>query len=150
MITRSDYIVELGPGSGARGGKIVSSAPTEEFMKSAQTLTSDDLPGRQVIHVPRGRRSGSGRSIAVKGASGNNLKDIDLTIPLKTMTCVTGVSGSGKSTLVVDTLYNILAAPFGEKCESALPFRSIKGLGDISGAKLIDQGPIGRAPRANP
>lgn len=150
MITRSDHIVELGPGSGARGGRIVYSGPTQEFMKSAQTLTADYLSGRQVIHVPRWRRSGSGRTIAVKGASGNNLKEVDLTIPLKTMTCVTGVSGSGKSTLVVDTLYNILAAHFGEKCEPSLPFRSIRGLGDISGVKLIDQGPIGRTPRSNP
>jgi len=150
MITRSDHIVELGPGSGARGGRIVYSGPTDEFMKSARTLTSDYLTGRQVIHVPRWRRSGSGRVVSVKGASGNNLKEVDLTIPLKTMTCVTGVSGSGKSTLIVDTLYNILAAHFGEKCESALPFKSIKGLGDISGVKLIDQGPIGRTPRSNP
>jgi excinuclease ABC subunit A len=150
MITRSDYIVELGPGSGARGGRVVYSGPTDEFMKSAQTLTSDYLCGRQVIHVPRWRRGGSGRFVAIKGASGNNLKDVDLNIPLKTMTCVTGVSGSGKSTLVVDTLYNILAANFGEKCESALPCRSVKGLGDISGVKLIDQGPIGRTPRSNP
>ncbi|MBI2400403.1 MAG: excinuclease ABC subunit UvrA [Deltaproteobacteria bacterium] len=150
MITRSDHIVELGPGSGARGGRIVYSGPTDEFMKSARTLTSDYLCGRQVIHVPRWRRSGSGRSVAVKGASGNNLKEVDLNIPLKTMTCVTGVSGSGKSTLIVDTLYNILAAHFGEKCEPALPFKSIRGLGDISGVKLIDQGPIGRTPRSNP
>ncbi|CAG1066885.1 UvrABC system protein A [uncultured bacterium] len=150
MITRSDHIVELGPGSGAMGGRVVYSGPTGEFLKSAQTLTADYLAGRQVIHVPRWRRSGSGRSIIVKGASGNNLKGVDFSIPLKTMTCVTGVSGSGKSTLVVDTLYNILAAHFGEKCDPALPYASIRGLGDISGVKLIDQGPIGRTPRSNP
>jgi excinuclease ABC subunit A len=150
MITRSDHIVELGPGSGAMGGRVVYSGPTEEFLKSAQTLTADYLAGRQVIHVPRWRRSGSGRSIIVKGASGNNLKGVDFSIPLKTMTCVTGVSGSGKSTLVVDTLYNILAAHFGEKCDLAMPYASIRGLGDISGVKLIDQGPIGRTPRSNP
>jgi excinuclease ABC subunit A len=150
MITRSDHIVELGPGSGAMGGRVVYSGPTVEFLKSAQTLTADYLTGRKVIHVPRWRRSGSGRSIAVKGASGNNLKGVDFSIPLKTMTCVTGVSGSGKSTLVVDTLYNVLAAHFGEKCDPALPYASIKGLGDISGVKLIDQGPIGRTPRSNP
>ncbi|MCC6503555.1 MAG: excinuclease ABC subunit UvrA [Deltaproteobacteria bacterium] len=150
MIARSDYIVEMGPGSGGRGGKVVWSGPTDEFMKSARTLTADYLTGRQEIHVPRWRRGGSGRHITIKGASGNNLKDVDLKVPLKTMTCVTGVSGSGKSTLIVDTLYNILAAHFGEKCESALPFNSIKGLGDISGIKLIDQGPIGRTPRSNP
>jgi len=150
MITRSDHIVELGPGSGASGGRVVWSGPTDEFIGSAQTLTSDYLTGRQVIHVPRWRRSGSGRSLAIKGATGNNLKGVDLSIPLKTMTCVTGVSGSGKSTLVVDTLYNVLAAHFGEKCDPALPYEAVRGLSEITGVKLIDQGPIGRTPRSNP
>ncbi len=150
MITRSDHIVELGPGSGASGGRVVWSGPTGEFTRSAQTLTADYLTGRQVIHVPRWRRSGSGRSLVIKGATGNNLKGVDLSIPLKTMTCVTGVSGSGKSTLVVDTLYNVLAAHFGEKCDPALPYAAVRGLSEITGVKLIDQGPIGRTPRSNP
>lgn len=150
MITRSDHIIELGPGAGKKGGKVVWSGPAGEFVGKARTLTADYLAGRQVVHVPRWRRKGSGRSVAVKGASGNNLKAADLEVPLKTMVCVTGVSGSGKSTLVVDTLYNALAAHFGEKAEPALPYRSIHGLDNISGVKLIDQGPIGRTPRSNP
>ncbi|HEY4708301.1 MAG TPA: excinuclease ABC subunit UvrA [Thermodesulfobacteriota bacterium] len=150
MITGSDHIIELGPGSGEKGGRVVWSGPTREFLKSASTLTADYLAGRQVIHVPRWRRKGSGRAISLKGASGNNLKNIDLAVPLKTLTCVTGVSGSGKSTLVVDTLYNALAVNFGEKFEPALPYSSLSGLGDISGVKLIDQSPIGRTPRSNP
>lgn len=150
MITRSDFIIELGPGSGGRGGKVVWSGPTDKFLKEARTLTADYLTGREIIHVPRWRRGGSKRSVVIKGASGNNLKDVDLEVPLKTMTCVTGVSGSGKSTLVVDTLYNTLAAHFGEKFEPSLPIRSVHGLDNISGVKLIDQGPIGRSPRSNP
>jgi len=150
MIEKSDHIVEMGPGSGSAGGHVVWSGPTEEFIRNGTTLTANYLTGRLEIHVPRWRRGGSGRRLTVKGASGNNLREVDLSIPLKTMVCVTGVSGSGKSTLVVDTLYNLLAAHFGEKCERALPCSSFGGLGDISGVKLIDQGPIGRSPRSNP
>ncbi|MBI5492791.1 MAG: excinuclease ABC subunit UvrA [Deltaproteobacteria bacterium] len=150
MIKGSDYIIELGPGSGERGGRLVYSGQKDAFLAEARTLTSDYLTGRQVIHTPRWRRKGSGKSLTLKSATGNNLKGIDLKVPLKTLVCVTGVSGSGKSTLVVDTLYNTLAAHFGVKFEKALPFKSIEGLQYISGVKLIDQGPIGRTPRSNP
>ncbi|MBI4949155.1 MAG: excinuclease ABC subunit UvrA [Deltaproteobacteria bacterium] len=151
MILASDNIVELGPGAGERGGRLVFSGSKDEFIKTARTLTSNYLTGRAVIHVPRWRRNGSGRFITLKGASGNNLKSIDLSIPLKTMTCVTGVSGSGKSSLVVDTFYNASAQRFGEsRVDKPLPYRSLEGLGYISGLKLIDQSPIGRTPRSNP
>ncbi|MBI5454228.1 MAG: excinuclease ABC subunit UvrA [Deltaproteobacteria bacterium] len=151
MILASDNIVELGPGAGERGGRLVFSGPKDEFLKTARTLTSNYLTGREVIHVPRWRRNGSGRFITLKGASGNNLKSIDLKIPLKTMTCVTGVSGSGKSSLVVDTFYNASAPHFGEsRVDKPLPYRSLEGLGYISGLRLIDQSPIGRTPRSNP
>ncbi len=150
VIMKSDYIVELGPGAGERGGRLVYSGPFEDFISGARTLTSDYLSGRLFIHVPRWRRKGSGKALSLTGASGNNLRDIDIKIPLKTMTCVTGVSGSGKSTLVVDTLYNIAAAHFGARHEKPLPCKTIEGLEQISGVKLIDQGPIGRTPRSNP
>ncbi|MFQ5466250.1 MAG: excinuclease ABC subunit UvrA, partial [Thermodesulfobacteriota bacterium] len=150
VIGASDHIVELGPGSGRRGGRLVWSGATEEFVRSARTLTADYLTGREVIHVPRWRRKGNGRFITISGAAGNNLRDVDVSIPLQTMTCVTGVSGSGKSTLVVDTLYNVAAARFGEKHEKALPCRSVEGLDNLLGVKLVDQGPIGRTPRSNP
>lgn len=150
VIKSADFIVELGPGAGERGGRLVYSGATDDFLKNARTLTSDYLSGRLFIHVPRWRRNGSGKFITLRGASGNNLKNVDLKIPLKTMTCVTGVSGSGKSTLTVDTLYNILAAHFGAKFEKALTYKSIEGTDNISGVKLIDQGPIGRTPRSNP
>ncbi len=153
IIRESDHIIELGPGAGERGGRLVYSGPKDEFIASANTLTADYLTGRQTIHVPRWRRNGSGRFLTLRGASGNNLKSVDLRIPLRTMTCVTGVSGSGKSTLVVDTLYNIVAAHFrtkGARAEKPLPYSHIEGLGDLAGASLIDQGPIGKTPRSNP
>ncbi|MDO8426010.1 MAG: excinuclease ABC subunit UvrA [Deltaproteobacteria bacterium] len=150
VIKASDYIIELGPGSGDRGGRLVYSGDKDGFLTGARTLTSDYLTGRQVIHTPRWRRKGSGRSLTLKGATGNNLKEIDLKVPLKTFVCVTGVSGSGKSTLVVDTLYSVLAAHFGIKFDKALPYKSIEGLAYINGVKLIDQSPIGRTPRSNP
>ncbi|OGP18604.1 MAG: excinuclease ABC subunit A [Deltaproteobacteria bacterium GWC2_55_46] len=150
MIRRSSHVIELGPGSGEKGGHVVWAGPTKEFLKGARTLTADYLAGREEIHVPRWRRKGSGRYIQIRGASGNNLKSADLSVPLKTMTCVTGVSGSGKSTLVVDTLYNVLASHFGEKSEPAMPYSSVHGLDNLSGVKLIDQSPIGRTPRSNP
>jgi len=150
VIEAADHIIELGPGAGDRGGRVVYEGPIDDFLKNSKTLTSDYLTGRQVIHVPRWRRNGSGKSLIIRGASGNNLKDIELKIPLKTLTCVTGVSGSGKSTLVVDTLYNAVAAHFGEKAEKPLPYNYIEGTGNLSGVKLVDQGPIGRTPRSNP
>lgn len=150
MIKASDHIIELGPGAGERGGRLVYSGPMDDFMENASTLTADYLRGRLRIHVPRWRRKGSGRFLTLKGASGNNLKGVDFKLPLRAMTCVTGVSGSGKSTLVVDTLYNILAERFGERFEAPLEYRSIEGLDYVAGVKLVDQGPIGRTPRSNP
>lgn len=150
IIKASEYIVELGPGAGERGGRIVYSGPTEDFLKNGRTITADYLTGRAFIHTPRWRRNGNGKFLTLKGATGNNLKNIDLKIPLKTLTCVTGVSGSGKSTLVSDTLYCALASHFGVKSDRPLPYRSIEGAGCLQGVKLIDQSPIGRTPRSNP
>ncbi len=152
IIERSDHIVELGPGAGERGGRLAWSGPSNEFISSASTITADYLTGRKEIHIPRWRRKGKGKTSAIKvtGASGNNLKSIDIEIPLKTMTAISGVSGSGKSSLIVDTLYNILAANFDVRAEKPLAYSSIVGMGLLSGIRLIDQSPIGRTPRSNP
>ncbi|MFQ5736782.1 MAG: excinuclease ABC subunit UvrA [Thermodesulfobacteriota bacterium] len=154
IIMESDHIIELGPGAGERGGRLVYSGPRDEFLATARTLTSDYLTGRKTIHVPRWRRNGSGRFITLRGATGNNLKGVELKVPLRTITCVTGVSGSGKSTLVVDTLYNAAAAHFrargGARAEKPLPYSYMDGLGNLCGVRLIDQGPIGKTPRSNP
>jgi excinuclease ABC subunit A len=150
IIEASDHIIELGPGAGERGGRLAWSGPTTDFLSSGNTITADYLAGRKEINVPRWRRKGDGNSILLKGASGNNLKSIDLSIPLKTMTVVTGVSGSGKSSIIVDTLYNRLAANFDIRAERALEHTSIEGMGLLSGVRLVDQSPIGRTPRSNP
>ncbi|MEE9614554.1 MAG: excinuclease ABC subunit UvrA, partial [Thermodesulfobacteriota bacterium] len=153
VLKASEHIIELGPGAGTRGGRLVYSGPTDTFLENANTLTSDYLRGRKAIHTPRWRRkAGRGRanSLFIKGASGNNLKELDVRIPLKTLTCVTGVSGSGKSTLVVDTLYNALAGRFGLKAAKPLPHKAVEGAALLEGVKLINQEPIGKTPRSNP
>jgi excinuclease ABC subunit A len=150
VLRASDHILELGPGSGHLGGRLVYSGPTDEFLENPKTLTSKYLTGALEISVPRWRRKGSGDAIVLTKASGNNLKDITLRVPLKTLTCVTGVSGSGKSTLVMDTLFNALAEELGEKAPKPLPFESLKGASLIRGVRLIDQSPIGKTPRSNP
>ena len=150
IIKSSDYIVELGPGSGEMGGRLVWSGPTKEFLAAANSLTSQYLTGKKKINVPHWRRKGKGTFLSLKGATGNNLKGIDLKIPLNTLTCVSGVSGSGKSTLVMDTLYNALAPGFGIKRERPLPHASLEGAEHIKGVQLIDQEPIGKTPRSNP
>jgi excinuclease ABC subunit A len=150
IIENSDHIVELGPGAGERGGRLVASGPTTDFLSSSNTITADYLTGRKKIHIPRWRRKGDGSAIVVKGARGNNLKEMDISIPLKTMTAITGVSGSGKSSIIVDTLYNLLAANFDIRAERPLEHASIEGMGLLSGVRLVDQSPIGRTPRSNP
>lgn len=153
VIKEADHIIELGPGGGERGGRVVYSGKKEDFIKSGRTITSAYLTGKEAIHTPRWRRKGSGERIVLKGAKGNNLKNIDVEIPLKTLTCVTGVSGSGKSSLIVDTLYNALAERLrqkGIKAERPLAYASLEGSGHIRGVRLVDQGPMGRTPRSNP
>jgi len=150
IIKNSDYIVELGPGAGASGGRLVFTGDTVDFLKNAQTLTSKYLTGRLSIPVPRWRRQGSGRGLCLEGASGNNLRGVNVRIPLKTLTCVTGVSGSGKSTLIIETLYRALAVRFNLKSEAPLPFTALHGASDIRGLTLIGQSPIGRSHRSIP
>lgn len=150
MIRASDYVIELGPSAGEAGGGLVYAGATKDFLENSRTLTSDYLTGRKAIHVPRWRRKGNGTGLCLKGASGNNLKAVDLNIPLRTLTVVTGVSGSGKSTLVVDTLYNALAERFNLRAEKPLDHLALEGAGNITGVRLIDQEPIGKTPRSIP
>ncbi|MBI1734994.1 MAG: excinuclease ABC subunit UvrA [Candidatus Rokubacteria bacterium] len=149
FIEEADYVVELGPGSGERGGHLVFAGSQEEFRRAPHSLTARYLSGRETIHVPVGRRSGR-RHLVLTGARANNLKSVSLTIPLGTLTVVSGVSGSGKSTLIHDTLYRAVARAF--KTEFALPgaYDALVGLEYLKGVRLIDQEPIGRTPRSNP
>ncbi|MBI5194895.1 MAG: excinuclease ABC subunit UvrA [Nitrospirae bacterium] len=149
VINSADWITELGPGGGGKGGRILFSGWRQDFLKS-DTLTAAYLNNTASIPVPKYRKRGSGKKLFVKGACGNNLKHIDINIPLQTLTCITGVSGSGKSTIVGDTLYNAVAKAFKTANEEPLPFKSISGIEYLKGIKIIDQYPIGKSPRSNP
>src|SRR5213594_1940783 len=149
FIAAADHIVELGPGSGERGGEIVFSGSQAEFQKATHSLTARYVSGRESIPVPAFRRSGR-RVLTLTGARQHNLKDVTLHVPLHTLTAVSGVSGSGKSTLIHDTLYRVVARAF--KTEFAPPgeYDTLTGLEYLKGVRLIDQEPIGRTPRSNP
>ncbi len=149
FIEAADHVVELGPGSGERGGEIVFSGPQSEFAKATRSLTARYLTGRETIPVPAIRRTAR-RHLLLSGARQHNLKDVTLRLPLGTLTVVSGVSGSGKSTLVHDTLYRAVARAF--KTDFAPPgeHESLVGLEYLKGVRLIDQEPIGRTPRSNP
>jgi len=149
VIKASDHVVELGPGGGMHGGEIVFAGPMEDFLK-ADTPTSRYVKGiDRITSLPRPLK-GQRKELVLYGARGNNLKGVDLRIPLRSLTTVTGVSGAGKSSLVVETLYRALARHFGLDQQSPLPYRSIDGVENIRGVKIIDQTPIGRSPRSNP
>ncbi len=150
FIEAADYCVELGPGSGERGGEIVLAAPRDEFLRDMRTLTARYLSGRESIPLPAGRREGDGRWLTVVGAREHNLRNVRARIPLGTLTCVTGVSGSGKSTLVHDTLYRAVARAFKTAFEVPGAHDALLGLEHLRGVRLIDQEPIGRTPRSNP
>jgi excinuclease ABC subunit A len=149
IINSSDWIVELGPGGGSKGGRLLFSGWKTAFLQK-DTLTANYLKNIGSISVPEIRKKGSGEKLTIKNASGNNLKHIDITIPLHTLTCITGVSGSGKSTIVEDTLYKALARVFKIRFETPQPFDTITGLEFLKGVKIIDQHPIGKSPRSNP
>ncbi len=146
----ADYIVDLGPGAGENGGQVVAIGPPQKIAEDINSLTGDYLSGRKCIPVPRKRRQGNGYFLNLFGARGNNLKNIDVKIPLGVFTCVTGVSGSGKSTFVNETLYRILMREIYQSKESPLPYSRIEGLEFIDKVIDIDQSPIGRTPRSNP
>jgi excinuclease ABC subunit A len=149
IIEASEWIIELGPGGGHRGGNAVFSGPSQDFLE-ADTLTARYLRGEEKVQLLSKRRLFSGDLVMLSGASGNNLRGLDLTIPLKRLIAITGVSGSGKSSLVVETLYRALARHFKAENEQPLPFHSLKGVEHLNGVRLIDQSPIGKSPRSNP
>ncbi len=149
MIEHADFVLDIGPGAGLHGGEIVSEG-TFEDLKSHQTLTADYLNGTKEIAIPKKRRKGNGKKIILKGASGNNLKEVTAEFPLGKLICVTGVSGSGKSTLINGTLYPILNHHIYRGVKKPMPYKAIKGLEHVDKIIAIDQSPIGRTPRSNP
>lgn len=149
MMLASDYIVDIGPGAGINGGKITAIGTPEELLQQ-DSLTCKYLRGEKKIEIPKTRRKGNGKSIELKGACGNNLKNVDLHIPLGCLICITGVSGSGKSSLISDTLHPILSKLFYRAEKTPLPYRSIEGTENIDKVIEINQSPIGRTPRSNP
>ena len=149
IIESADWIVELGPGGGHRGGKVVFSGPKQNFLEK-DISTARYIKGLDKIEFPLKRRNLTNKKILLSGATGNNLKSVDLQIPLVTLTTVTGVSGSGKSSLIVETLYNALAKEFKTERRFPLSYKKLEGTKYLKGVKLIDQTPIGRSPRSNP
>ncbi len=149
MIESADFVVDLGPGAGENGGEIVNASPLDK-MTNKDSLTNQYLTGKKSIELPKQRRKGNGKKLILKGATGRNLQDVDLTIPLGTLTCITGVSGSGKSSLINQTLYPILLKEIYHGVKKPLPYKSIKGMEHLDKVIEIDQSPIGRTPRSNP
>jgi excinuclease ABC subunit A len=150
MMRAADYIVDMGPGAGEHGGRVVASGTLDEILDSEKSLTGQYLSGRKTIPLPEKRRTGNGTDIIIKGARQNNLKNIDVTIPLGKMVCITGVSGSGKSTLISDILHKKLAQVLYKARENPGEVDSIDGIENIDKVINIDQSPIGRTPRSNP
>lgn len=149
MIEAADFVVDIGPGAGIHGGRIMSAGPIEQ-LNSKDSLTTMYLKGEKTIEIPEERRKGNGKFLELIGATGHNLKNVDLKIPLGTFCCVTGVSGSGKSSLINHTLYPILLAHVYNGVKKPLPYKVIKGLEHLDKVIEIDQSPIGRTPRSNP
>lgn len=149
MMLESDYVIDIGPGAGRHGGTVVAEGDPQTFLKNNST-TAKYLNGKLGIKYLKERRKGSGEQIQLLGATGNNLKNVDLEIPLGTLTCITGVSGSGKSTLVHDTLFPILNQHFFNSRTEPLAYKKIEGLKLIDKVIEVDQSPIGRTPRSNP
>ena len=149
IMLKADYLIDMGPGAGRHGGKVVA-ADHPKHIQQMDTDTAAYLTGKKQIEVPEKRRHGNGKKLRLKGCTGNNLKNVDLSIPLGSMIGVTGVSGSGKSTLINETLYPILNQHFFKAVKKPLPYESIKGLEHVDKVIDINQSPIGRTPRSNP
>ena len=149
MMLNADYIIDIGPRAGRKGGEVVFQGTPEEMLKT-NSVTASYLNGSASIPIPRQRRKGNGHDLIIKGASGNNLKHVDVTFPLGKLIVVTGVSGSGKSTLVNETLQPILSHHFYRSIKRPMPYDSIEGLEHIDKVVNVDQSPLGRTPRSNP
>lgn len=149
MIVESDYVIDIGPGAGVHGGRLVAAATPKDMLK-LNTITAQYINGKKQIEVPKERRKGNGKKISLKNASGNNLKNVSVDFPLGNFIVVSGVSGSGKSTLINETLYPILSSHFYKSEKKPLAYKSISGLENIDKVIDIDQSPIGRTPRSNP
>jgi excinuclease ABC subunit A len=149
MMLEADYILDIGPGAGRHGGHVIAEGTPDQFVKSG-SKTAAYLSGKLVVGRIGDRRSGKGEHLSLTGASGNNLKSVDLSIPLGTLTCITGVSGSGKSTLIHDTLFPLLNQRFYHSRAEPLPYKKVDGLEHLDKVIEVDQSPIGRTPRSNP
>lgn len=150
-IRAADYVIDIGPGAGVHGGQVIAEGPPDAIIANESSLTGQYLSGTKEISVPEKRKKGSGKFLKLKGASGNNLKSANLSIPLGVMTCVTGVSGSGKSTLINSTLYPVAASRLNKATTlSHSPYEKLEGLDNLDKVIDIDQSPIGRTPRSNP
>lgn len=149
MIVRADWVIDIGPKAGKYGGKIISEGTPAQLLAET-TLTAQYLNGKKAIEVPKKRRQGNGKIIKLSGATGNNLKNVSIDLPLGKLICITGVSGSGKSTLINETLYPILNEHFFNAVKKPQPYKKITGLEHIDKVIDIDQSPIGRTPRSNP
>ncbi len=149
MMMAADYVVDMGPHAGRHGGEVVAHGTPMEILQS-NSLTADYLTGKKKIAIPKERRTGNGKTLKIKGASGHNLQNINVDFPLGKLICVTGVSGSGKSTLINETLYPILNQHFYKAVKDPLPFKSVEGLEHLDKVVDVDQKPLGRTPRSNP
>ena len=149
MMLAADYIVDIGPMAGRKGGEVVFQGTPQEMLQR-HTITADYLNGERAITLPAHRREGNGKSIIIRRASGNNLKDVDVEFPLGKLIVVTGVSGSGKSTLINETLQPILSHHFYRSLKKPMPYKSIEGIDNIDKVVNVDQSPLGRTPRSNP
>ena len=145
----ADYVVDIGPGAGRNGGEVMFQGTPEEMLKT-HTLTADYLNGSREIAIPEKRRKGNGKFIEIKGATGHNLKGVDLKLPLGRFVCITGVSGSGKSSLINGTLQPLLSKKFYRSLQEPLPFKKALGLENVDKVVTVDQSPLGRSPRSNP
>ena len=145
----ADWIIDIGPKAGRKGGEVVFQGTPDEMLKQ-HTLTADYLNGTRAIEVPKKRRKGNGKTLQIKGATGNNLKQVDVQFPLGDLIVVTGVSGSGKSTLINETLQPILSTHFYRSLKQPMPYQECLGIDNIDKVVNVDQSPIGRTPRSNP
>ena len=149
IMEEADYIIDIGPGAGRHGGEVMFQGKVDD-LKKTHSLTASYLNGEKNIEIPSERRKGNGKYLEIKGATGHNLKGVDLKLPLGMFTCVTGVSGSGKSSLINGTLHPLLSQKFYRSLQEPLPYKEVMGIENIDKVVTVDQSPLGRSPRSNP